>query len=607
MIDNRDSIEKTRIINFLANMSHEIRTPMNAILGMAELALREQISDTAAEYIMSIKQASENLLDIVNNNLVFSKIETGRLDSISIEYSLSSLIGDVISVIKPNLLKSNLRFVVHVDNDLPGKMIGDVVRIRQIMLNLLSNAVKYTDKGFVSFNIFGKPVDDNNIELIFTVEDSGKGIEKENLDSLFDEFAKFDLVKNIGIEGTGLGLAITKSLIESMNGTIRVESEYGKGSVFTAVLPQTISGTGKLAEVYDRENHNILIFERRDICINSIKHTMNDLNVKFKMVSSTEEFLKELSSNKYTFIFLAAALYDSVIAIHGRKETNAMIVLIAEFGEVIPVRNVSVLTTPIFSIPIANILNDISDRYTQTFEEKNEFEFTAPDAMVLVVDDLVTNLKVIEGLLEPYNLKIDKAKSGFEAIKAVTEKKYDLVFMDYVMPEMDGITATSKIRDMGKTDPYFYNVPIIALTANVIPGSEEMFLTSGFNDYISKPIDPTLLHTVLKKRIPEDKIIYASSDEKMQSLTPDDKGIDVSRMITELNDLMIALENYDIRKIGDLSDVIKIHSKSSGYENEIKEILRYRLTGEYDEAVSSIKKLIAYLMKNTRNGVNSNV
>jgi len=590
------TIEKARLKDFLANMSHEIRTPMNAILGMAELSLREEISPAANEYITSIRQASENLLDIINDILDLSKIEMGQLEKISTDYLLSALIADVISVIKPHLLKSHLRFVVHVDNDLPDELFGDVVRIRQIMLNLLSNAVKYTDKGFVSFSIFGKRGKNDNMDLIFSVEDSGRGIAKENLEILFDEFTQFDISKNAGIEGTGLGLAITKNLIESMNGKIRVKSEYGKGSTFTVRIPQKVTGINKLAQVVDRQNHNILIFERREICINSITRTMKDLDLKYKLVSTKEEFLSELKSKKYTFIFLAAALYDSVIETYGKTDTDAMIVLIAEFGEVIPVQNISVLTTPIFSIPMANILNDVSDKYTKTFKEQPETEFTAPEAKVLIVDDLLTNLKVAEGLLQPYKFIIEKNQSGFEALESIKSKQYDLIFMDYVMPDMDGMQTTAKIRDMGVYDQYFNDVPVIALTANAIAGSKEMFLSSGFNDFVAKPIDMTVLNNVLKKWIPADKQITVS--KKISPKIPKGDDVDLTDFILKLTHLSDAFDDYDIRSIGERLDDLKNHPNAMIFNDELKDISRFKLTGEYNEAVELIKELILSYERN---------
>jgi len=488
---------------FLAKMSHEIRTPMNAIMGLAELTLREKLPEAAAEFVSAIKHAGENLLDIINDILDISKIESGQMEIKAEEYILSSLINDVINIVNPKTLDSRLRLSVDIDSNMPSAYLGDVVRIRQIMLNLLSNAIKYTDAGFVSFSIAGKYINENNINFIIKIEDSGRGIMKENIPMLFEEFTRFDVKMNRDKEGTGLGLAITNNYIKAMNGETHVESEYGKGSTFTVILPQKIINHNKLAQVIDPGKHNVLVFEQREACVNSITQAMNNLGITYKIVSSASEFHDELISGSYSFIFLAAVLHDSVKSIYGKIKTDAMTVLIAEFGEVVPAKNISVLITPIFSIPLANILNGVPDNYTQTFIKKFEAEFSAPDAKVLVVDDIDTNLIVAKGLMQPYNMKIDLCSCGAEAVEAIKSVRYDIVFMDHMMPEMDGMEVTALIRKM--PDPYYKQVPIIALTANAVTGTKEMFMENGFNDFLSKPIDITKLNTILNKWIPKEK------------------------------------------------------------------------------------------------------
>jgi len=489
--------------DFLAKMSHEIRTPMNAIMGFTELALRENLSDNATDFVLAIKHAGENLLDIINDILDISKIESGQLEILAEEYMLSSLINDVINIVKPKTLDSRLRFVVDIDCNMPSSYIGDMTRIRQIMLNLLSNAVKYTDEGYVSVSVSGEDIDEENINFIIKIEDSGRGIKKEHLDTLFDEFSRFDVKLNRDNEGTGLGLAIAGNFIKAMNGEITVESDYGKGSIFTVLLPQKIVKRNKLANVKDPEKHKVLIFEHREICINTLAHTLNELNVAYKFVTSAFDFHDELTGGDYSFVFIAAALYDIVKSAGETLKKKPTFVLIAEFGETVPVKNISVLTTPIYPIPMASLLNGVSDSSTKTFSGKFETEFTAPDARVLVVDDISTNLVVTKGLMLPYGVSMDLCLSGEEAIELIKENQYDVVFMDHMMPEMNGIEATAHIRELPGS--YYKEVPIVALTANAVTGTKELFLENGFNDFISKPIDTGKLNTVLKKYIPAEK------------------------------------------------------------------------------------------------------
>jgi signal transduction histidine kinase/CheY-like chemotaxis protein/HPt (histidine-containing phosphotransfer) domain-containing protein len=377
---------------FLANMSHEIRTPMNAIIGMAELALRENMVSTAKEHILTIKQAGTNLLSIINSILDFSKIESGKLEIVPIDYMFSSLVNDVVNIIRMRVTDSGLRFEINIDSNIPNALFGDEIRIRQVLLNILSNAVKYTKKGFISFAVSGETIDDT-VFLTINVTDSGIGIKKEDLKKLFDDFVRLDFIANKGVEGTGLGLAITKSLVKAMGGEINVYSEYGKGSTFTVKLPQKIHSYEPLGAIKTLEEH----------------HNDNNAPVKFK----------------------------------------------------------------------------------------------APKARVLIVDDINTNLKVAQGLMLPYKMQIDLCLSGAESIEAVSENRYDLVFMDHMMPEMDGVEATKHIREL--SNPYCKNLPIVALTANAVSGTKEMFLSNGFNDFLSKPIDTVKLDAVLSKWLPEKK------------------------------------------------------------------------------------------------------
>jgi len=378
---------------FLANMSHEIRTPMNAIIGMAELALRKGLADDAREEILTIKRSSENLLSIINDILDLSKIESGKLEIVPRDYCFSSLANDVISIIKTKLAGSEVRFDVCIDSNIPNALFGDETRVRQVLLNILSNAVKYTKNGFISFSVNGEIYEEDTINLTMSVADSGIGIKRKDIRKAFENFVQVDLDTNKGVEGTGLGLAITKNLVNAMGGNISVESEYGKGSVFTITLPQKI-----------RSHEPVASFR-----------------------------------NSGEFIAFAV-------------------------------------------------------------------KFNAPDAAVLVVDDIRTNLSVAEGLLLPYKIQVDTVLSGETGIEAIKKKRYDLVFMDHMMPVMDGVEATRRIREFAK------DLPIIALTANALYGVKEMFLSNGFNDFLSKPIDIVKLEAVLEKWIPKEKQLEAKPE-----------------------------------------------------------------------------------------------
>ncbi|MCL2636793.1 MAG: ATP-binding protein [Oscillospiraceae bacterium] len=485
---------------FLAHMSHEIRTPMNAIIGMTELALREDNPDDLREHVLTVKQASSNMLSIINDILDFSRIEAGNLKIATRDYLFSSLLNDVINIIRMRIIDSPVRFAVNADCNIPNSLIGDEVRIRQILINLLGNAVKYTDKGFVLFEAYCEETENGTTTLVMEISDSGRGIKPENLENLFGEYVQVEDENRQGIEGVGLGLTITNSLVKAMHGTISVDSEYGKGSKFTVRLPQRINSTEKLAAIENPENKKVLVYDRREIYASSIQKAIENMGGHCTSIADETSLEKILADNSFNFIFTSYTLYEQSKEVFVASKHNARIVLLAEFGEKITERNLSVLSMPVYSMAIANILNNISDSYLYSEINEAVVRFTAPDVKVLVVDDINTNLRVAKGLLMPYKMQIDLCNSGMEAIAAVEAVKYDIIFMDHRMPEMDGIEATGHIRSMG-----FKDVPIIALTANAVSGTRELFLENDFNEYLSKPIDTVRLNSVLEKFIPKSK------------------------------------------------------------------------------------------------------
>ena len=491
--------------DFLAKMSHEIRTPMNAIIGMTELALRADEYMNAREHILTVKQAGANLLSIINDILDFSKIETGKMEIVPDEYSLSSLTNDVISIIRIRTSDNRLRFVANIDSKIPDLLMGDEMRLRQIILNLLGNSVKYTEKGFIALSIYGEDYSDDEITLIFKVEDSGIGIKDENIGSLFKEYTQFNTGRNRGIEGTGLGLAITYSLIKAMDGEIDVKSEYGTGSIFTVRVKQKIINKKIMAEVENPEEKSVIIFERRQIYSDSMMYSLKNLGLNCTLVSDDDELKEKLSKNKFDFIFISFFLFN-----RNRKEIlsysqTMKITVLTEFGEVVPDKSMNVLAMPIHVISIANLINGSSSNFSYNETKELYVRFSAPDARILIVDDISTNLKVAEGLLIPYEMTVDVCSSGLEAIDMLKATHYDLVFMDHKMPGMDGIETTKFIRMMGEENPYFGEVPVIALTANAVAGTREMFLESGFNDFMSKPIDTAKMNMILEKWLPGEK------------------------------------------------------------------------------------------------------
>jgi len=509
--------------DFLAKMSHEIRTPMNAIIGMAELALREKLPDVAREHIITIKQAGANLLAIINDILDFSKIESGKLEIIPSNYLFSSLIHDVVSIIRMRVVDSNLSFAVNVDCNIPNALFGDETRIRQVLLNILSNAVKYTKNGFVSFSVGGEITGDK-VLLNIDVTDSGNGIKQEDLKKLFGEFVQIDLASHKGVEGTGLGLVITKKLVNAMGGDITVQSEYGKGSTFTITLSQKICSPEPLASIEKPKEKSVLVYEDNKIYADSIVCTVDNLGVECERVETDEELREKLKLKDYTFLFVSYSLLENAKKINSKTR----MVVLTEFGDATADVNLSALAMPVHSISVANMLNGVSDNFSYSTNEHIAARFIAPSARILIVDDIDTNLKVAAGLMLPYKMLVDLRLSGIEAIEAVKINNYDIVFMDHMMPEMDGIETTKRIRGMGG------KLPIIALTANAVSGTKEMFLANGFNDFLSKPIDMIKMNAILEKWLPKEKQEKAmeTANEGESNADLEINGIDVKKGIS---------------------------------------------------------------------------
>lgn len=409
--------------SFLANMSHEIRTPINAILGMNEMILREEKDPAIRGYAGNIQASGNSLLSIVSDVLDISKIESGKLEIIPVDYEVNSLISDCCNMAAGRAKAKELELLVECADNVPMKLCGDETHIRQIIMNLLTNAVKYTEKGTVKLIVSGR-FTDGGFVLKVDVSDTGIGIAEENLPQLFTQFQRFDLQRNRNIEGTGLGLSIVKRLCDLMSGTITARSVLGSGSTFTVELPQ-------------------------------------------KVVDSTP-------------------------------------------------------------------CGGVNLNYSAGAEHEYHHSFEDPEAKILAVDDLPVNLLVIANLLKETRIKIDTAGSGRECMDKCSQQKYDLILMDHMMPEMDGVLTFEKLHG-DKSSPNF-ETPVIMLTANALAGMREQYMDVGFADYVSKPVRGAKLEEAIRRNLPESLIKPASPEIPAEAVSTEPSGFaDICGAVPELN------------------------------------------------------------------------
>lgn len=495
--------------DFLANMSHEIRTPMNAVIGMAEMALREELPPAARDYIGQIKESGRSLLTIINDILDFSKIESGKMDISEVDYEPMSMVYDVANIVMTRLEDKDVELTLDVDPCLPNRLAGDNVRIKQVLLNIANNAAKFTSQGEIVIKMGYEEISSEEVKLQISVEDTGIGIKKEDMGKLFQSFQQVDSKRNRNIEGTGLGLAISKRLLELMGGEIWLESEYEKGSCFTFALPQKIVDRTPSIRVKEPETILLAGLMSNPYLRERLYADAADLGVESIRLSSSRDLLT-LSTEKRLFLFIEYPLFTESVEGFVLQHPQVTAVLLTGFFDQVEydIPNLLIVKKPLFTLNIALILNGEKLYFSDGVQEK-EFDFIAPDANILIVDDNMVNLTVAEGLLEPLKMKVVTVNSGKAAIEQINGFRYDIVFMDHMMPELDGVETTHIIR---RFHPEYNDVPIIAFTANAVEGTREMFCREGMNDFVAKPIELRMLMAKVKQWLPVEKIqrVYGS-------------------------------------------------------------------------------------------------
>lgn len=507
--------------DFMVNVSHEIRTPINAVCGMSEAILQENIPESVRRDVIDIQTAGRNLLSTVSNILDFSELESDKLELAEENYNITSTITDIINMALTLENGKPLELIVDCDANLPSGLVGDEQKIRRILMNLLENAIKFTKEGGVILKIKGRK-EEYGMNLVVSVKDSGIGMERADMEKIFTSFSQVNSKRNREEGGVGLGLAITQALVRCMGGFITLKSTPGVGSEFLFTIPQKVMDETPIVSIknknqifavcyFNLEHFNYSLI--RDGYENLFSHIMEQLGIAMRNCRNLAEMKRRMEYENYTHYFISWAEYCEDRNFFEALAKETTVVLIMDYGqEIQPGSNMLRIYKPFTVLSIAAVLN--GQKMIQNGEQHMALHhrFVAPDAKILVVDDNAMNLKVMARLLLPYQIKVVMAGSGQEALDKLDTMEYDCVFLDHMMPEMDGVETLHKIRK--KPGEYFQSLSVIAFTANAIGGAREMFLAEGFDDFIAKPIELSVLERMLRRYIPAGKQMLVEEDEE---------------------------------------------------------------------------------------------
>lgn len=506
---------------FLANMSHEIRTPMNAIKGLSELLALTPLNQTQANYVTNIVSSANSLIGVINDVLDFSKIDANKIELLPAPYSLHKLLSEICGVIGLRAEEKGLEMFTEIDPTIPSRLVGDDARLKQILLNLLSNAVKYTQAGSVTLGVTSAQLPNGRVRLSFAVEDTGIGIKSEDIVTLFDVFARVDLHANRGIQGTGLGLAISRRLAEAMGGDVSMSSVYGRGSVFTLSVPQGVELHLPLAGIEESERIRVLLAGKQP--------SMRNVGLMLERLGVAAAFLGEFGGDMPdewfpgdppvlaplgdTFLPFTHCIYpetltkDVIDSLRAHLPECRFAVLRSVINSMEdPASQDAILFNPLLVTELARFLNKSGGRNAHgksNTETAIGSRLRVRDARALVVDDNRINLMVCEKMLGLYGVEVTTASGGQEALDLCMEGAYDILFVDHMMPGMDGIEVTERIRAHPGPNRA---TPIVALTANVVNDMRSHYLKCGMDDFVGKPIDRAELSRVLLQWLPPEKI-----------------------------------------------------------------------------------------------------
>ncbi len=492
-------------IRFLANMTHEIRNPMNAIVGMNELILKDELTPGAREQAQVIKEASSQLLRIVNNILIYSKLDSNKWEAIPVKYSFKELMREVIDNVSRGMQEEGAEFYVFVDRNIPSYLFGDSQGVKQIFMYLLYNSIQQTIRRSMSLEIKAeKIVDEHMLRFKCRIAETGSGMPEADVDSLLGAFNKYDSRRNATLKGLGLEISICNELLSMMDGFLKIESVVDVGTAIIFEFSNyIIDDTPMLAVDESMERHVLVYLHDKDEDV-VWKRLMEDIKISPVYAAGPIAFKNEIADHRYTHIFILQKDYETLKDILHQTMCEEITYIITDFSHVYrDFGDCRIIRKPISCLNIIDILNGkwSAEDYIRT---RSAEHYIFPDARILVVDDSLVNLKVLSSVLENFSIEAKTASSGKECLEILKNEEFDLILLDHLMPEMDGIDTLHRIKQIpGKNS----KIPVLCVTAELGRDVGERLMEVGFDDYIAKPVKDYHLVRLLKKYLPDDLAI----------------------------------------------------------------------------------------------------